>query len=242
MFNTSVAKQHHDSASKRSLHPKGAGKRSYQKALRQAEKNGVAFYRGKSFTLQQLGGTPAVPQSEQPKKPKPTTFRTKDKIRYLSWNAGALTTAVWEELLSLLETDAYSDVKLIVVQEIHWRGSWQFSKSCWHVVSCGTHNEQGAGVILIMVHNSLCQAKDIRFNEVLPGRLLHVRVPGDSFSTDAISFYQFVWRSKQTLTQNQEQRKTALDKLSKTIASLPQRNSLIVAGDSNMSLRTVGSW
>ncbi|OLP82717.1 hypothetical protein AK812_SmicGene36607 [Symbiodinium microadriaticum] len=165
MFNTSVAKQHHDSASKRSLHPKGAGKRSYQKALRQAEKNGVAFYRGKSFTLQQLGGTPAVPQSEQPKKPKPTTFRTKDKIRYLSWNAGALTTAVWEELLSLLETDAYSDVKLIVVQEIHWRGSWQFSKSCWHVVSCGTHNEQGAGVILIMVHNSLCQAKDIRFNE-----------------------------------------------------------------------------
>ena len=74
-----------------------------------------------------------------------------------------------------------------------------------------------------MVHSSLCQAKDIRFNEVLPGRLLHVRVPGASFSMDVISFYQYVWRSKQTLTQNQEQRKSALDSLSKTVSSLPQR-------------------
>ena len=232
----SVAKQHHDSAGKRSLHPKGAGKRSYQKALRQAEKNGTAFYRGKSLTLQQLGGTPAVPQPEKPKKPKLTKFPTKDEFRYLSWNAGALTTAVWEELLSLLETDAYSDVKLVVVQETHWRGSWQFSKSCWHVVSSGTHNEQGAGV-LIMVHNSLCKAKDIRFNEILPGRLLHVRIPGEQFSIDVFSIYQFVWRSKQTLTQNQEQRKAALTKLSQTVASLPQRNSLLVAGVFNTSLK-----
>ena len=89
-----------------------------------------------------------------------------------------------------------------------------------------------------MVHNSLCQAKDIRFNEVMPGRLLHVRVPGTSFSLDVLSFYQFVWRSKQTLAQNQEQRRAALDSLSKTVSSLPQRNTLIVAGDFNMSLRT----
>ncbi|CAE7480731.1 kptA, partial [Symbiodinium necroappetens] len=131
------------------------------------EKNGTAFHRGKSLTLQQLGGTPTALPLERSNKPKPVNF-TKDEIRYLSWNAGALTTAVWEELLSLLETDAYSDVKLVVVQETHWRGSWQFSKSCWHVVSSGTHNEQGAGV-LIMVHRSLCKAKDVRFNEILPG-------------------------------------------------------------------------
>ena len=230
----SMAKQHHDSASKRSLHPKGAGKRSYKKALRQAEKNGTAFYRGKSLTLQQLGGTPTALPLERSNKPKPIKF-TKDEIRYLSWNAGALTTAVWEELLSLLETDAYSDVKLVVVQETHWRGSWQFSKSCWHVVSSGTHNEQGAGV-LIMVHSSLCKAKDVRFNEILPGRLLHVRIPGESFSLDIVSFYQFVWKSKQTLTQNQEERKDALAKLSQTIASSPC-NSLLVAGDFNTSLK-----
>ena len=91
---------------------------------------------------------------------------------------------------------------------------------------------------MIIVHDSLCQAKDIRFYEVMPGRLLHLRVPGASFSLDVLSFYQFAWRSKQTLTQNQEQRRAALDSLSKTVGSLPQRNTLIVAGDFNMSLRT----
>ena len=231
----SMAKQHHDSASSRSKHPKGAGKRSYQKALRQAEKNGTAFYRGKNLTLQQLGGTPAALPTERKSKPQRAKPQ-KDEIRYLSWNAGALTTAVWEELLSLLETEPFSEVKLVVVQETHWRGSWQFSKSGWHVVSSGSHKEQGAGV-LVMVHGSLCKAKDIRFNEVLPGRLLHVRIPGESFSLDVLSFYQYVWRSRQTLTQNQEQRKDALAKLSQTIAQLPQRNTLLVAGDFNTSLK-----
>ena len=192
MLNMSMTKQHHDSTSNRPKHPKGAGKRSYQKALRQAEKNGTAFYRGKSLTLQELGGTPATSKPEPPKRSKPSRSREHHEIRYLFWNAGSLTTAGWEELLSLLEREAYSDVKIVVVQETHWRGSWQFSKAHWHVVSSGTHEEQGAGV-MIMVHSSLCQAKDIRFNEVLPGRLLHVRVPGASFSLDVLSFYQFVW-------------------------------------------------
>ena len=129
MLNTSMAKQHHDSASHRSKHPQGAGKRSYQKALRQAAKTGTAFYRGKNLTLQQLGGTPAAPpmvKTSKPQRAKPH----KDEIRYLSWNAGALTTAVWEELLSLLATEPFSAVKLVVVQETHWRGSWQF-KQIW---------------------------------------------------------------------------------------------------------------
>ena len=41
------------------------------------------------------------------------------------------------------------------------------------MVSSGSFiNEKGAGV-LIMVHSSLCNCKDLRFNEVIPGRLLH---------------------------------------------------------------------
>ena len=167
MLNKSMTKQHHDSTSNRPKHPKGAGKRSYQKSLRQAEKNGTAFYGGKSLTFQELGGTPATSKTEPQKRSKPSRSREHEEIRYLSWNAGSLTTTVWEELLSLLETEAYSDVKIVVVQETHWRGSWQFSKAHWHVVSSGTHAEQGAGV-MIMVHSSLCQAKDIRFNEVCP--------------------------------------------------------------------------
>ena len=99
----SMTKQHHDSTSNRPKHPKGAGKRSYQKALRQAEKNGAAFYRGKSLTFKELGGIPATSKPEQPKRSKPSRSRENEEI----WNAGSLTTAVWEELLSLLETEAF---------------------------------------------------------------------------------------------------------------------------------------
>ena len=110
----SMTRQYHDSTSNRPKHPKGAGKRSYQKALRQAEKNGTAFDRGKSLTFQELGGTPATSKTEPPKRSKPSRSREHEEIRYLSWNAGSLTTAVWEELLSLVETEAYSDVKVVV--------------------------------------------------------------------------------------------------------------------------------
>ena len=76
-------------------------------------------------------------------------------------------------------------MKIVLVQETHWRGSWQLSKARWHVVSSGTHEEQGAGV-MIMVHDSLCRARDIRFNEILPERLMHLRVPGASFPIDVL--------------------------------------------------------
>ena len=116
----SMTKQHHDSTSNRSKHPKRAGKRSYQKALRQTEKNGTAFYRGKSLTLTELAGTPATSKTERQKRSNPPRNREHEEIRYLSWNAGSLTAAVWEELLSLLETEVYSDVKIVLVQETHW--------------------------------------------------------------------------------------------------------------------------
>ena len=89
-----------------------------------------------------------------------------------------------------------------------------------------------------MVHQSLCQAKDLRFKEVVPGRLLHVRIPGAGTSLDALSSYQYVWRSKETVSHNKEQRQAALQKLNQALCSLPQTNTLLTAGDLNMPLRT----
>eukprot|EP00439_Symbiodinium_sp_Y106_P055449 s2689_g7.t1 len=60
-----------------------------------------------------------------------------------------------------------------------------------------------------MVHSTLCKQQEIRFNEILPGRVLHVRIPGKSFSMDAISCYQYVWRSKENLQSNKDNRNLA---------------------------------
>ena len=82
-----------------------------------------------------------------------------------------------------------------------------------------------------MVHHSLCPPKDLRLNEVLPGRLLHVRIPGTETSLDVFSYYQCVWRSQETVNSNKEMRHATLNKLSQSLSALPQRNTLLIAGD-----------
>ena len=117
-----------------------------------------------------LGGTPAQPEQLIRSRKQFKKGHQEDKgIEYFSY-AGSL--AVWEEFLSILRIPSYSEVKIVSIPGMHWRGSWQFSNGAWHIVSSGSHNEKGAGV-LIMVHNSLCKAKDLRFNQLLSGRLLH---------------------------------------------------------------------
>ena len=49
-------------------------------------------------------------------------YQDDNGIEYLSCNAGSLTTAFWEELLYIVETLSYSEVKIVL------RDSWQFSK------------------------------------------------------------------------------------------------------------------
>ena len=89
-----------------------------------------------------------------------------------------------------------------------------------------------------MVHTSLCKHQRLKFNEVIPGRILHVRVPGEGHCLDVLSCYQHVWRSKDTLTANKESRSLFLAKLNSSIKGLPLRNTLLILGDFNMCLRT----
>ena len=236
-FNTSLAKQPSDPTISQTPSPQGKGKRSYQKAVRQALRDGSAVYKGRQMNLRELGGAPATLKAQATSRGKPSKFLDKQQLTYLSWNAGSLTTAVWEELLSLLKTPSYAGIRIVAIQETHWRGDWQFTKDGWHVISSGSSGEKSAGV-LIMVHSSLCKSQQLKFNEVIPGRILHVRVPGEDCSLDVLSCYQHVWRSKDTLTANKESRSLFLAKLNTSIKGLPLRNTLLILGDFNMSLRT----
>ena len=65
-----------------------------------------------------------------------------------------------------------------------------------------------------------------------------MRVPGEDHCLDVLSCYQHVWRSKDTLTANKESRRLFLAQLKTSIKGLPLRNTLLILGDFNMSLRT----
>ena len=112
----SSAKQPSDPTVRHYPSPQGKGKRTYQKAVRKALREGSATYKGRQMTSRELGATPDTPliAKEKPRY-KPPKFREKQQIAYLSWNAGSLTTAVWEELLSLLRTPSYEAAVVVVV-------------------------------------------------------------------------------------------------------------------------------
>ena len=220
-----------------------APKKSHQRAIHQAEANGTAVYKGRTMSLKALGGRSSI---QNPRTQPQASARQRDSqsIKYLCWNTGGLTSGVWEELLSQLADPKYAEVSLVILQETHWRGASQFTRDCWHVISSGSNGEKGAGVA-VMVRKTLCQAQSLRYTEVQPGRILHVRVSGAAICLDIISVYQFVWRSTITTEANKSQRQKLLEQLSKHLRHLPQRNNVLVAGDFNSPLvsdkRHVGS-
>ena len=87
----------------------------------------------------------------------------------------------------------------------------------------------------MLIKACLAPDYDIKFHELLPGRLLHARVPLRQHCLDIIGGYQHAWTndsSKQVL----DRRFGFWTKLSGCLGQLPARNMLILAGDFNCSL------
>ena len=73
-FNTSLAKQPSDPTISQTPSPQGKGKRSYQKAVRQALRDGSAVYKGRQMNLRELGGAPATLKAQATLRGKPSKF------------------------------------------------------------------------------------------------------------------------------------------------------------------------
>ena len=89
----------------------------------------------------------------------------------------------------------------------------------------------------VLVHKRLGGPEQISAQTHLKGRLIHVRIHQGENSIDIINLYQHVWRSQLDREGNTKCREAVWKKLRQVTAKIPQRNTLVVGGDFNCTIR-----
>ena len=80
-------------------------------------------------------------------------------------------------------------------------------------------------------------AKCNRWKEWLQGRVLEARAVLDGARIVIAAIYQHVWSAAKTLQANKDDRAQVLSALAKVVRQVPKRDSFVIAGDFNTSLR-----
>ena len=103
------------------------------------------------------------------------------------------------------------------------------------------------GYTLIGVRADQIEAETIRWQELEPGRLVHMRFRYQQQHFDIISVYQFAMSdlNGEQKTELMQKRKKIWNALEKLLSSLPVRSSVVMMGDLNVALaprQGVAGW
>ena len=183
----------------------------------------------------------------------------------MSWNAGHLGQQQWTEIKTWLQLEADKVCDVHILQETHWQESAEFTVSGWYCISSaskpaasqrkprkepkpstGTQARQLAPCVtkvdgLMVLLSPKFQKKQIRRKEWTTGRVLEVRAFLAGSRSTFLAVYQHVWSSAKTQQDNKSDHVSVLSSLTKAVKQVPQRDTLIVAGDFNNSLTTTQS-
>ena len=209
-------------------------KRSFRRACHRAMRDGLAWHKGQPLTSEEVPSyyrTVSPPARQKiPPTPMPQKGSNTKYLNAVHLNVGGLSSHRLEELQlwgQCVEAD------IIVLTETRWCfcSEWQSPK--WHFIHSGTQSDKADG-ILILIRRQFCAADQIGLAECIPGRLLHLRIHFQAKAMDIVAGYQFV-DNKTTLCMTH--RKQWWQKLSQCLGQLPSRNSFVMLGDLNCSLR-----
>ena len=213
--------------------PHSAVKRSFRRAIKRAQMHGWAVHRG------HLIQAPGSDQSEQPQEHAPTRMPPKGRLgrraSILSWNAGGLTTELYQQLLAWA---AERMIDILLIQGTRWKDDRTWKSHGYMFVQCGEDPEvrnSHAGV-LIGVSQRLCKTDDVSFASIIPGRLQHVKCRLGSKSIDIINAYQFPDSYTQQRTAPLKCRANFWQKFDMLLHQMPHRNVLLIGGDFNCPL------
>ena len=211
-------------------------KRSLQRAQRRAQAHGMTWYRGQCLTSQDFLRMGMPPLSDPAPIQQPAAIETchrhntpKKRLVCMTWNGGGLASHRLDEVKQWLHVQK---IHIAVLSETRWTFQATWSDNAWHHIHSADPAQRGSGV-LILIAKSLCSAENLRWNEVVPGRLLHVRLLMPARNIDILGCYQYVFSKDHACKQNRENFWKALDH---QLSQMPARNTLAVMGDMNCSL------
>ena len=203
-------------------------KRSYKRALTRIRNHGFTWYKGRLLSGNiQHGQQTSSPQISNSTNLPPHSVNKRRRLTCLTWNAGGMSISDWDHFQQWID---HQHLDIITLQETHWSHTSSWLQHRYHCVHSGGQARQ-AGV-LTLIAKTLCGPDDSAWDEIIPGRLLHVRVFGQSRTLDILNVYQFVHRHS-TL----RDRQLLWDKLHATCSTLPKRNTWFLMGDFNTSLQ-----
>ena len=203
-------------------------KRSFKRACQRAIKHGHASYKGRTLTVKDTLAQQPSPSLR--KSPKPD--QSQRRLQVYCHNVGGLGSGMCEDLVGFLDQSHYD---IVLVQETKLRADSEYVTPNWICVGSGTESQKQAGV-MILIRKTITNAREVRHDAIIPGRLLRVRFPlgNDGCKLSVLCAYQHAWNPKDTSIL--AKREEFWYKMSHSFGSIPYREHLIVGGDLNAQL------
>ena len=216
-------------------HQNRVRKRAFARAIRRASEatDHSTVYRGRRCVLQ--GRRFQVQEARRRQHhvhPGITTRRSAQaRLRTITINLGGLDTVTFDTFMAWLPAAPYD---IVCLQEVHFglgKESSSWASAGWRFVTTIDASTRYQGVA-ILVRESLCKTGEMHYQEIIPGRLLHVRVAQEHHSLDLIGIYQHALHLEAG-NNNLPQRHKLWEKLGALLHNLSQRNMLVLLGDFN---------
>ena len=215
-------------------------KRSFRRAQHRCTQHnqGYTTYQGKLVHGSQLGLHTAQETSQASARKRRPECRRRgghtQRLKILSINVNSLGGFLWSEVKVFLGEEGLQ-YDFIFLQETHRSTSSVFQIDKWMAV--GSATKRGEGVLTLV--NPKYDASMVRYQEIVPGRVLRVKVCRDDSALETLNVYQHVWIHTDEPEQNVNRRQLLLDKCTASIQGMARRDTLIVAGDFNSEVQRV---
>ena len=163
-------------------------KRSFKRACHRAVVHGQAPYKGRILTVANSDESCSTPHVVSRRAP---THTPPHRLQVYCFNVGGLGSGMYEDLMGFLD-QSHFDVALL--QETKLRDDSEYTTRNWICIGSGTPAQKHAGV-MILIRRTLTCLQDVKYEAILPGRLLRARFPFGATGRmlSIVCAYQHAW-------------------------------------------------